>query len=669
MHVAIYVVLYLLVCLPGLPVGWRIFGRRQPLGWVAGAFAGYALSALAFWVPARLGAAHPIAFAVAWLLLARLVWWWQQRGGARPPLVHLPAWSAVDTRWWLALVFVVAMFVAWPFSRVGEPDASGALRYRAYFTADFVWHMAITQELARFEWPIVNPYLAPEPIHYYWTYFMVPAVLSGPAEAPLVPTGTALTVTATGAALLMFSVIFLGARAVTGRSGAAFGASLIALMAPSWEGIYTIYQYASAGLPLERIAQEVRGMNIDAVTNWRFQGLRIDGLVRSMWWTPQHATSFTLGLVALIVLAVGTWRRDATSADEAAVPAGGRALMLAAGLFLALSVTMNPLLGAAFCAVHGLVVMVAIARGLLSWATLRDQALTVGVVALGLAWTVANHMGGGSGDAVTIGWGGLGANRPIATLVLSLGGLLLPAALALWPSRARPLGPAWVAIPAFVVALGLAWFVSITDIAWVGFRAGNIFQVTLPMLAAVGLWRLAGVSRALGVVAVVVLLVVGAPTTLIDTFNAQDVDNRAMGPGFRWTIPISPDQQAGLRWIRTSTPIDAIVQADPIVRGRDQWSLIPSFAGRRSAAGQPISLLATPDYARRSQAVHDFLHAADPEVAYRGAAAMGIRYLWLDDTDDAAIADRLRARPDLFAVPFRRGRVHVVEVRGVGPGA
>ena len=37
----------------------------------------------------------------------------------------------------------------------------------------------LTQELARFEQPPKNPYMFDKPIHYYWTYFVTPAVMSG----------------------------------------------------------------------------------------------------------------------------------------------------------------------------------------------------------------------------------------------------------------------------------------------------------------------------------------------------------------------------------------------------------------------------------------------------------------------------------------------------------
>src|SRR5262249_25049492 len=71
---AVYFGLYVLALLPGLPVGWRLFGRRQPAGWIAGGLIGYSLTALAFWVPIRFGAARPSSFVIAWLLAAAAVW-------------------------------------------------------------------------------------------------------------------------------------------------------------------------------------------------------------------------------------------------------------------------------------------------------------------------------------------------------------------------------------------------------------------------------------------------------------------------------------------------------------------------------------------------------------------------------------------------------------------
>jgi hypothetical protein len=108
------------------------------------------------------------------------------------------------------------------------------------------------------------------------------------------------------------------------------------------------------------------------------------------------------------------------------------------------------------------------------------------------------------------------------------------------------------------------------------------------------------------------------------------------------------------------------VQADPVVRGRQNWSVIPSFAGRRMAAGLPISLLDAPEYHRRSDIVHAMVTALSPEATHAAARTLGIDFLWVDQDDGdagrAAIA-RLTARPDLFAPVFRRGEVTILRIQ------
>ena len=67
-----------------------------------------------------------------------------------------------------------------------------------------------------------------------------------------------------------------------------------------------------------------------------------------------------------------------------------------------------------------------------------------------------------------------------------------------------------------------------------------------------------------------------------------------MGPGFLWTQTVTPDEQEAFRWIRRATAPEATVQFEPVSRGRDSWSMIPTFAHRRLAAGMAYSLLYVP---------------------------------------------------------------------------
>ena len=652
---ALYLAAYVLTLVPGFPIGWRLFGRTHAAGWVAGALFGYGLTALALWIPVFAGLATPPVFAAAWLAITTLVWTLARRG---PPLVTMPPCGVRDLATLLLLLHLVPLLLALPFGRTGERDATGTKYYRAYFTADFVWHAALTQELARFERRPVNPYLAPEPVHYYWTYFLAPAAIAGPEASRWIPVEAALKINATGTALLLLSAVFCAAWAACGRAGPAAAAAALALLAPSLEGSYEILRLLRAGSPLDAL----RETNIDAVTAWPpFRGLRIDGLVRSMWWTPQHSTSMALGLLAVVVAA--RFKRD-DAADHGSISV---AVPMLGGLALGLSVVMNPFLGAAFSLIYGISAAVdALSRPKPIAALLKHAASAIPVAA-GLLFGIVNRMGEGAGGAVSIGWLHLARNAPLVTFVLSFGGLLPLVAMGLATRRGEAWRHAMPAVGGLAVGVGLMYFVSLTDRAWVGFRAGNVLLTTMPMLAACALAAMSARGRSvLAGTLVLLLLIAGAPTTIVDTFNAQDIENRKMGPGFLWTIPITPAQQAGFDWVRQAAPPDAVVQADPIARGRQNWSVIPSFAGRRMAAGLPISLLDAPEYHRRSGIVHALLTSMSPEDANTAARTLAIDLLWIDQDDGpagAAAVGRLTTRPDLFAPVFRRGDVTVLRVQ------
>jgi hypothetical protein len=106
---------------------------------------------------------------------------------------------------------------------------------------------------------------------------------------------------------------------------------VVAVVAASAEGLYAWWELVSQGRP----AQELTDLNIDAMSNWRFKGLRIDSLVRSMWYNPQHSMSAAFGLLAMPIAGIAGVN----------APIGAIAL---AGAALALSTTFNPLIGGCF---------------------------------------------------------------------------------------------------------------------------------------------------------------------------------------------------------------------------------------------------------------------------------------------------------------------------------
>ena len=140
-----------------------------------------------------------------------------------------------------------------------------------------------------------------------------------------------------------------------------------------------------------------------------------------------------------------------------------------------------------------------------------------------------------------------------------------------------------------------------------------------------------------------------------------------MGPGFRWTITLTPDEQEAYRWMRRETPRDAIVQMDPAAHGRETWSQLPTFAWRRMAAARPISLMNIPDYAERSRRAHRIYAERNADTAAKLARELGIDYIFIgpaeQQTNPAASLTKFAARADLFEPVFANAGTRIYAVR------
>ncbi len=602
----LYALLLALAMAPGLPLGFALFGRRHAGGWIAGLLLGYALTALAWWTVLFLHVASVPAFALAWLVEFAVAW---AASRLRSPAVALPAWTRTNTAALALVLLLVPVLVAMPFARLGSTDATGTRQYRAYFIADFVWHTALVAELTKNTQPPRNPYMAAEPMHYYWTYFVVPTAI---VEATGLPIEEALKLNALGAALLLVAAIYLAAWAALPRRPMAVALAVaMTILAASAEGLAAITDLLRRGHSLA----ELRNLNIDAIASWAFKGLRIDDLPRAMWYTPQHAMAYALGLMAVPVAIAGGLR-----ARTAAI--------WLAGIALGASLMFDPIVGAFLSLLYGVAILIDFARvrgGPLE--VLRHGFAAIPVFAA-FGWCLLNGVAGDAVGALHFGIFGPGSHAPFLTFLLSFGPLLIPIAIGLWPSRENALTHVWPALAGVVLSVLLMYFVTLrTDVFWVGFRGGHLFFVLVPPLVALGLVRLWKPGlKAWAVAMVVLVFAAGLPTTVIDAYNAQDVENRSMGPGFHWTVVITPAEQQALAWVRTETPPDAIVQAEPIVRGRETWSLIPSLGERRMAAGSGLALPG-PDYGPKSQQVRELYASSDAQAACATAKALGIDYL------------------------------------------
>lgn len=640
----LYVAAYALVAAAGLPAGFALFGRRHAAGWIAGGVLGYGLTAFVWGLAVQAGIARAWVFPLLWIALGAALWFSLRRAA---PAIVLPAWTRRHTAALLLTLMVVPAIAGPAFARIGDRDSEGRLRYRAYFTADYLWHVALTAELAKLDSPPRNPYLAKQPLHYYWTYFNVPAalsVLSGRTDR----IDRHLALNALCAGLLFVSAIFLAAWVAVPRAGPVAAGVILAVTSASAEGAFAISRFLARGQPLDGL----RDLNIDAITAWWFSTLTIDGLPRSLWYTPQHAFACAASLVALAIAASREVRRPVAAS-------------LTAGVALGLALVSSPFLGGVFSLVYGVSSVWVLARQPRFVARVLIAALAGVPVALALLWCVLSGTFEGAGGAVAVGLSRQASRAPGTLLALALGPMLVAAIGGLAAGRGR--GWAWQpAIVSLAAGLFMLFFVTLTlEPIWIGWRAGQILLITMPALAA-ALFAALSHRRVIAAAVFLVIAAVGLPTTLIDLRNASDVDHTAMGPGFRWTVVVPGDTEDATAWIRRETPPDAIVQMSIEPRGRETWTLIPTFAQRRMAAGQPISLMRMPAYDEASQQADAMYRTGDAAEAWRLARRLGIGYIYLDAVErqafGAAAMDKFRDSR-YFTPVFWKADAEVIQVK------
>jgi hypothetical protein len=631
------------MALPGVAFVRQSLGggtQAKRTSWLVGPSLGLALSTtglLLLWAAGLRNVAALVLAPVCTLALAVLV---RRAGGVRLRLPWLGRRDAVA----VAAVMLVVPLVTWaPYDHVREPVTDGEA-YRSYFTADFVWAMTVTNEIAKAEVPPVNPFHVGEPLRYYWMAHLL-----------------------SGASYRSFAGIGLTTEHVVLINGLGFGAAFVTFFywlgraagaSPPWAALFVAVGFLAnsyEGADMLRAILEhgdswstLRDTNIDAVTRWFYKGMAVDGMQRLLLYQPHHLTGYVASLSSVWLVA------SARSASHVAISLGAGILLGLGVLFSTFSAVMlAPAVGAVF--IVRLTQQRAL-RNLPICAVLSAGPLVIGL----LLSQILGYTSRADGLLLTLGPNPVAMNNWPWVLFLSFGPLLVIGipSLARW-SWVRQRGLA----PAIVVGVALAFYflVDVPDMGgvWVGWRSGHMLQIGLAVSGAAALsalWRSAGSRWAVAVV-VSTAVALGVPTVVIDVYNAQDIANRELGPSFPWTLVITPNQRAAFDWIREHTPVEAVVQPEPYVRGAATWAAIPAFAERRMAAGLPISMIPLRGYQRGSDDVrHGIFQARTPEDAHGWAAFLNVDYVFIGEPERHAYpaqVERMRQRPDLFETVFR----------------
>lgn len=644
--VAVTLLVQAAFALPGFWIARAVAGRSA--GWLApaalGPFLGLGVGSLIVLAGWAAGARGPWLLAVAPALMLLLVPVARRLQGRW----HLPETEPADRTAVLVGLTLVPLLVALPFAHVGAM-LDGHQAYRAYFTADFLWRRAVVAELAKGEFLPVNPFFAGDALHYYWLPHLTTAV-EYRAVRGWITLDQLLLVRSLSADAFFVLFLYGLARLCGVRPWPAAGGVASAILCTSYEGAYVLADFWSRRVPLER----VRELNIDAISRWTFESMPLDGLQRLLFYQPHHACGYALALMGLLAVA-----RRARVADPAAMAVAGALL----GLATLVSSFAGLMATAAAALYEGTSVLRrrdwrrGVAHGLAAAAPLAAAAGLV--IAL-------RYVDAGDG-VITFVVNSIATHRFWTAATLSAGPVLALGAIAAaiaWRQRRGQ----FLAVGAMAAIATLCYFfVDIRDHqhVYVGWRVGHFLFIL--SVATTGLVIQAAVAtraRAQALAALACILLPALPTTIIDVYNTQDIWNWNEGPGFRWTLLLSPEDRHLFEWLQQNTPADARVQVDPVARDTHTWAYLPAFAERRMAVGLPISMVPLAKYRQRSADIRR-LYDAEPLAALDLAVRGRVDYIVVGPPEREAhpgVEVRFDSVPNLLPLVLRNASISVYEV-------
>jgi hypothetical protein len=441
-------------------------------------------------------------------------------------------------------------------------------------------------------------------------------------------------------AFLYGMVRTFGVRPWAAAAGVAF-----VVVASSFEGLYALFDYARHGVPL----RDVKNLNIDAISRWWFQGIPIDGLQRLLFYQPHHAVGYGIGMIGLLAIA----RRE-RAVDAAAFAVAGGCL----GLSIAISSFAGGMMTVGAAIYEG----VAVVRRL----DFRRAAVHAAAAAVPLAaatvLTYALRYVDTSGSVVALELNRMAVRDFWRVTFLSFGPVLLVVLAALPVLMTARRG---VSIFAALLASCLIFyfFVNVRDHqdVYVGWRVGHFMFMASTVVAGIFFERLRGLAW----VPVVVIGLLGLPTTAIDVYNTQDITNHGPAPAGRWTLRLTPDDRQVFDWIRHNSDTKAIFQVDPVPRDPEHWGYLPAFAGRRMAAGIPISMIPLAKYQEASNTVRQ-IYDEPPLLAYERAVKANIDYIIVGPQERSVhpgVEERFDSVNGLLPLAFRNGTISIYQVQ------
>jgi len=703
----IYVGFFLLFCSPGLPLGLWLCGRdvkRHPEAVVYGLLLGHFLSSglatgliylfgFSLW---SLGLF--IGLAVVWLMVSLA--YLSGRGVRRDRRgsfgkLSFKAWNGQTYALFLALLLVAAALTFEPLANLGKKTPSG-YAYRKYFTGDFLKQVAITAELSRGELPPQNPWFTGETLHYYWGYFILPTSFHRLIGLNFsIKNLIVLSILLTDVFFLF--MLFSTLRLFTTGQVAPFLAVLVGITSYSYEGVYLWWELPG---PFVSFLEQARAYNMDAVTRWLWGEPQMDGLFRSLLYSPQHLQALTLLLAVIAIFTLGNVLRSFS-------------LSLVTGLMVGVSVGYSVFVGLFIALWYGLCLGIQLLgfltgrfitapppttpgapRGTLplnNWSPMEAQSrgvprqylssfLLSGCLAgflVVLYYSLGMFVSDPDTGLMIYTGRALKTYGPLVFLmnygppsIFGILGLLL-----IWKKR----GSASAGLPSSpLLYLFLLLFLAVTVVCTVALKGflsdvslklGLVILISLLFFSAIFLeflerkWPRPAFYLLLSLIAGPALL-----TVLIDRDHLADIYNE------KFTLYVSEEDMQAATWIKTHLPDRAIVQSSSPEFEVTPFTLIPVLGERRTAVGDKFyaRIFQVPQSAvnRRKKDIARLFETDSLAEAMEVLKKYQINYLYLGEWEKETYpfgVQKFYSFPRLFEKVYENPRVDLFKVLSYEP--
>jgi len=531
----------------------------------------------------------------------------------------------------LLIISLVVGLLVIPYSKVGLETEEG-VAYRAYYSGDYLKHVAITAELARGVIPPDNPYYAGEKLHYYWMFYIFPAImtkiLSVSNFEPVLK-----IVNLYLAAVFLWLWFFTMLRFVQ-RNWIRFLVILTPVFFASFEGIAVLNDVRSKGWPWGGF----RAYNIDGYSRWILGQPEIDTIFRLMQYNMQHIIPAALFLVFLNIFS--------------SLKQISRQQALIMGLLCGLTIGQSGFLGSFLTLWTGICLVILgpwTKKGLMNRVILSALMGMTPVIALFL-YKTGFQMLGSAGNPLALTIVKPVTQHPLKFLLLNFGIAVIGIpAIFNWKRFHRP-----------AIILGILAFIWITFIFvpdWpsdVGVKVGYTLAISLVLLIGQLLDQVPEKKwLQIGTAAIVFLLAILAlPSIVTEVFNSSDIKNE------RFLSLINPVDMEAYKYMNEFLPYDACIQTGPATEKNAPFSPIPAFACRHTYCGDwmhsHIFLIPESFYRIRLDQITRMFTSDDPVLVHKLCRGAGITHLYwgANEFQQYGSAIHLLKHKDLFSVEW-----------------